>query len=59
MVFLLGFLTNKIIGLEMMGVLQIAFFVLADVNLVNPLLAPLLYMKTVNGFNIQIQSPGN
>lgn len=42
----------------MMGVLQIAFFVLADMKLVNPLLAPLLYMKSVNGINIDIGENG-
>ena len=41
-----------------MGVLQIAFFILADLKLVNPLLAPLLYMKSVNGFNVEMASKG-
>jgi hypothetical protein len=40
----------------MMGVLQIAFFVLADMKLINPLLAPLLYMKSVNGINVGIDN---
>lgn len=42
-----------------MGVLQISFFVMADMNLVNPILAPLLYMKSVNGFNLNAELPGS
>ena len=56
--FFVGLFCNKIIGLEMMGVMQIAFFVLADMKLINPLLAPLLYMKSVNGININIGENG-
>lgn len=56
---LIGLFCNKIIGLELMGVLQISFFVMADINLVNPILAPLLYMKSVNGFNLNTELPGS
>lgn len=56
--FVAGLFSNKIIGLEMIGVLQVAFIILADIKLVNPLLAPLLQMKSVHGFNIEIKEEG-
>lgn len=55
-IFVGGLFSNKIIGLELMGVLQISFLILADLKLVNPLLAPLLTMKSLNGFNIALGS---
>ena len=56
--FLLSMFTNKIVGLEMMGVLQVAFFVLADFDFLHPLLAPLIYFKYVNGFNMKLNLNG-
>lgn len=52
---ILSIFTNKIVGLEMMGVLQIAFFALADYDFLHPLMAPLSPMKYVNGYNYKIE----
>lgn len=46
--------TNKIVGLEMMGVLQVTFFITADYDFLHPLLAPISYLKYVNGYNAKI-----
>lgn len=50
----LSLFTNKIVGLEMMGVLQVAFFVLADYTFLHPLLAPLRFLRYVNGYNHKV-----
>lgn len=42
----------KIVGLELFGVLQLAYFTLGNVDLVNLLLTPLMNMKGLNGLNI-------
>lgn len=44
-------ITAKINGLELMGVLQLAYFSLAQQEQVNVLLEPFMRMKNVNGFN--------
>ena len=54
--FFLSIFTNKIVGLEMMGVLQISFFVLADFDFLHPLMASLIYLKYVNGYNLKLVS---
>lgn len=41
----------KIIGLELFGVLQIAYFSLADHSFVNIYLSPFLKWRFMNGFN--------
>jgi len=41
----------KIVGLELFGVLQLAYFVLAQSNFVNALLTPYMKMSSINGFN--------
>lgn len=46
----------KIVGLELFGVLQLAFFNLADNQFVNIYLSPLLGWKYLNGFNIDLTS---
>lgn len=46
----------KIVGLELFGVLQLAFFNLADNKFVNIYLSPLLGWKYLNGFNIDLIS---
>lgn len=51
---LLSLLSCKIVGLELFGVLQLAFFTLSDYDSVNPLLASVLNRKEVNGFNQNI-----
>lgn len=50
-VLLLSLLPGKIIGLELMGVLQLAYFCVGSIDEVNLLLAPLMKMKIVNGYS--------
>ena len=38
----------------MMGVLQVAFFVIADFDFLHPLIAPLRFLKYSNGYNIKM-----
>ena len=47
-------LPGKIVGLEMFGVLQLAFITLANVDQVNLLLSPLMKMKGLNGYNADL-----
>ena len=42
----------KIVGLELFGVLQLAYFNLADNEYVNLYLSPLLKWRFLNGFNL-------
>lgn len=44
--------TCKIIGLELFGVLQLAYFSLAEHSFLNIYLAPLLKLSSFNGFNV-------
>ena len=53
MLFILSMFTNKVVGIEMMGVVQIAFFALASMDFLTPLMSPLAKIKEVNGFNLQ------
>jgi hypothetical protein len=46
----------KIVGLELFGVLQLAYFNLADNEYVNLYLSPLLNWKFLNGFNIKFKN---
>ena len=46
----------KIIGLQLFGVLQLAFFNLADNQYVNLYLSPLLDWRYINGFNINLEN---
>ena len=41
----------KIIGLELIGVLQLAYFALAQQDNINVLLEPFMQMNEINGFN--------
>ena len=55
MSFVLLFLSlffGKIVGLEMMGVMQLAYFALAQQDNVNALLESFMTMNELNGFNI-------
>lgn len=47
----LSALPCKIVGLQLFGVLQLAFFSSGSMNNVNVLMAPLLSLKIVNGLN--------
>ena len=40
----------KVVGLEMMGVLQLAHLSVGSMDNVNPLLTPLMDMKGVHGY---------
>ena len=52
----LSLLSVKIVGLELFGVLQLAYFNLADNEYVNLYLSPLLDWKYLNGYNINFGS---
>ena len=52
----LSLLSVKIVGLELFGVLQLAFFNLADNEFVNLYLSPLLSWKYLNGFNLDLST---
>lgn len=46
--------TNKMVGLELMGVLQLAFFTLSQFDHLNLYLSALANFKMLNGFNIVV-----
>lgn len=50
---------GKIIGLELFGVLQLAFFNLAENDYINLYLSPLLNWKMTNGFNLEPKNSGH
>ncbi len=50
-IFFLSLIPAKITGLELIGVLQLAYFSLAQQQNVNALLEPFMSMKEINGFN--------
>jgi hypothetical protein len=47
----------KIVGLELFGVLQLAYFSLASHDKVNLYLEPLLKWKYLNGYNVETTQP--
>lgn len=53
-VLLISALPCKIIGLELIGVLQLAYLSLANMDNLNTMLQPLMYLKTTNGLNMPI-----
>lgn len=42
---------NKIIGIELFGVWQVAFFSVSNIDNIQPLLSPLLEFASLNGYN--------
>lgn len=61
-ILLLSVLPCKIVGLELFGVLQLAFFVLGGIDMVNVRLSPLMGMKGLNGYSFPLpasSSSGN
>ena len=52
-VMLISLLSKKIVGLELFGVLQLAFFDLADYDFMNVYLAPLAQFGMLNGLNVR------
>lgn len=47
-------LPAKIVGLELMGVVQLAFFSLGSIDNVNILMSPMMGMKGINGFSMNM-----
>lgn len=54
--FVAGFLMSRFIGLEMVGVVQLAFLGLIAVEPLHPLLAPILNLSLINGINSMFSS---
>lgn len=52
----LSALPCKIVGLELIGVVQLAFFSLGSLDNVNIMMSPLMGMKGINGFAISLGS---
>ena len=50
----LSLFSGKIVGLELFGILQIAYFSLAEHSFLNIYLAPMLDFKMFNGLNIKL-----
>ncbi len=50
-IFFISLIPAKIIGLELTGVLQLAYFSLAQEKNINALLEPFMTMNEINGFN--------
>lgn len=50
-IFFLSMIPCKIIGLELIGVIQLAYFSLAQQENINVLLEPFMKMNEINGFN--------
>jgi hypothetical protein len=42
---------SKIVGLELIGIFQLAFFILATQSKINPILSPLANWDYINGYN--------
>ena len=57
--FTLSLFTKRYIGVEMMGVAQVAFFGLMIINYWEPILSSMSYMRYVNGFNAQMKEGDN
>lgn len=53
---IVSILPCKIVGLEMIGVLQLSFFTVGSVDTPNLMMRPLLALKSVNGFNLDLGS---
>lgn len=49
--FLIGLISGKMIGVEMIAVVQISFFSLMSLTDINPCFAALASLKYVNGYN--------
>ena len=49
-----GIFSCKIVGLELFGVLQLAYFTLSSHDFLNLYLSPLISFKTFNGLNLKL-----
>jgi hypothetical protein len=47
----IGLICDKIVGVELFGVLQLAYLSMSNLKYVQPLLPPLMNMLLVNGYN--------
>lgn len=56
---LMSLLTCKIVGLELFGVLQLAYFSLSLQSFMNIYIAPLVGLRTMNGLNIEFAHEKN
>ena len=56
LVLLASLFSGKIVGLELFGVLQLAYFSLAEHSFLNIYLSPLVSFKLFNGLNLQLFS---
>lgn len=54
--FVLGLFTSKFIGIEMIGVVQVAYISLLMINLLHPFLEPIKFINLVNGPNTAFQN---
>lgn len=54
--FAVGMLCDKVIGVELFGVLQLAHLSTSNLNSVQPLLSPLMNLSIVNGYNMDLKS---
>jgi hypothetical protein len=52
---IVALLSVKIVGIELFGVLQLAYFNLADNEYVNLYLTPFLQWRSLNGYNLVLQ----
>lgn len=50
----LGLVCDKVNGIELFGMWQVAFLSLSNINKVQPLLEPLMKLPIVNGINSHI-----
>lgn len=49
-----GLLTDKVIGVELFGLLQLSYLSVSNLNYVQPLLSPLMNLSIVNGINLNL-----
>jgi hypothetical protein len=50
----LSALPCKIVGLELTGVIQLSFFSIASMDNVNIMMSPMMGMKGINGFSMEM-----
>lgn len=58
-VLLMGIVCDKVIGVELFLAWQTAYFAIASIDKIHPLLRPLAEMKTLNGINNFMQTPND
>ncbi len=58
-VLFIGMFCDKVNGVEIFGVWQVAFLSLSTINKVQPLLSPLMNLGLVNGLNFKMDFQSN